>query len=201
MICFLLKIPENFVCLILHDGFRVGHIPLSSMVKFEFLVQFTVDQLSVPVVSRVVVLLHSFASFARVINRFISFSMSSVLTILFLLIYFRFSIISLYSILFAAIWRDPITFLRMVLRRHVQVFSYAISPFSNIHTVVFFIDFVVHFVRIFLMVLQAAVISPSLFILMYSSSPCIDVTTQSPMVVSHFPSFFLLTHIVNQCHI
>ena len=38
-----LKIPENFVCLILQDGFWFVHVPFGSMIKFQFLAQFPVD--------------------------------------------------------------------------------------------------------------------------------------------------------------
>ena len=44
------KIPENFVCPILHDRFCFVHIPLSAMVKLQFLLaQFPINHLSHPV--------------------------------------------------------------------------------------------------------------------------------------------------------
>ena len=43
MIHLYLKIPENFMCLILLNGFLVVNIPLSSMVKFQILTQIQVD--------------------------------------------------------------------------------------------------------------------------------------------------------------
>ena len=48
---FYLKIPENFMCLILLGGFRFAHIPLVRMVKFKLLAQFPVDRLPHLVVS------------------------------------------------------------------------------------------------------------------------------------------------------
>ena len=40
MICLYLKIPVNFVCLLLLDGFWIVHIPLVLMVKFQFFAWF-----------------------------------------------------------------------------------------------------------------------------------------------------------------
>ena len=40
-----LKVPENFVCLVLQEGFWLVHIPFSGMVKFESLAQFPVDHI------------------------------------------------------------------------------------------------------------------------------------------------------------
>ncbi len=52
MIRLYLKIPEEFVRLILKDRFWVMHIPFVRMVKFKFLAHFLVDRLAHPVVSR-----------------------------------------------------------------------------------------------------------------------------------------------------
>ena len=52
-----LKIPENFMPLILEDRFRFVHIPYGSMVKFQFLAQFPVNYLSHPVMSTLILLL------------------------------------------------------------------------------------------------------------------------------------------------
>ena len=51
------KIPEEFVCVILQDRCWVVHIPFVRMVKFQFLVKLPVDQLAHPVVSSLVLLL------------------------------------------------------------------------------------------------------------------------------------------------
>ena len=58
MIGLYLKIPENFMHLILLDGFWFVHIPFGSMVKFQFLAQFSVDHLSYTVVSSFILPLH-----------------------------------------------------------------------------------------------------------------------------------------------
>ena len=58
--CLYLKILENFVRLILQNEFRVLHIPLVCMVKFQFFVQLPVDYIPHPVVSCLILfLLHS----------------------------------------------------------------------------------------------------------------------------------------------
>ena len=57
MICLYLKIPNNFVCLIIQEGFWIVHIPLVRMVKFQFLAQFPVDHLLHPVVSNLILFL------------------------------------------------------------------------------------------------------------------------------------------------
>ena len=44
-----LKVPENFICLILLNGFSLVHIPFGRMVKFYSLAQFPVDHFSHPV--------------------------------------------------------------------------------------------------------------------------------------------------------
>ena len=41
---------SNFVCFILSSGFSFVRVSLSSMIKFQFLVQFPVDHLPIPVV-------------------------------------------------------------------------------------------------------------------------------------------------------
>ena len=43
MICLYRKIPENYVRLILQDGFWFVYKPFGSMVKFQFLAQFPGD--------------------------------------------------------------------------------------------------------------------------------------------------------------
>ena len=50
-ICLYLKIPENFMRLILLERFWFVHIPFGRMVKFQFLAHFPVDQLSHPIIS------------------------------------------------------------------------------------------------------------------------------------------------------
>ena len=52
-----LKIPEEFVRLILQDRFWVVYIPFFRMVKFQFLAQFPVDHFAYPVVSSLVLFL------------------------------------------------------------------------------------------------------------------------------------------------
>ena len=52
-----LKIPEQFVRIILQDRFWVVHRPFVSMVKFNFLAQLPVDHLSYPVVFRFILFL------------------------------------------------------------------------------------------------------------------------------------------------
>ena len=49
-----LKIPEKFVCLILHDRFWVVHIPFVHMVKFKLFAQFPVDHLPHQVMSSLI---------------------------------------------------------------------------------------------------------------------------------------------------
>ena len=41
-----LEIPKYFACLIPQDGFWFSHVPIGSLVKFQFLAQFPVDHLS-----------------------------------------------------------------------------------------------------------------------------------------------------------
>ena len=68
-----LKIPVEFVRLILLDRFSVVHIQFVQMIKLQFFVQFLVDQLSYPVVPILILFLCQFAVFAsRVIDRFVS---------------------------------------------------------------------------------------------------------------------------------
>ena len=70
---FNLKIPENFMRLILRDEFWIMHILLIRMVKFQFLVQFPVDHLAHPVVSCLILDLRKFAAFTYyAIDRFVS---------------------------------------------------------------------------------------------------------------------------------
>ena len=57
VICFCLKIPEDFVDLILHDGLRVAHIVFDRMVKFKLLVKFSVNHLLHLIVSYAVFVL------------------------------------------------------------------------------------------------------------------------------------------------
>ena len=56
-VCFYLNIPENFVHHILHGRFLVVHIPPVRFVKFKFLAKFSVDHLSHPVVSSLILIL------------------------------------------------------------------------------------------------------------------------------------------------
>ena len=51
VICLYLEISANFVRLVLKKGFWFVHIPFGSIVKFQFLAQFSVDHLHQPVVS------------------------------------------------------------------------------------------------------------------------------------------------------
>ena len=71
--CLHLKIPENFLRLILQDGFWFVYIPFGSMVKFLFIAQFPVNHLLHPVVSSLILPLRYFATFADyAIGRFVS---------------------------------------------------------------------------------------------------------------------------------
>ena len=65
-----LKIPEEFVHLILQDRCWVVHIPFVRMVKLQFLAQFLIDHLVPSVMSRLKLFLASFAYY--VIDRFVS---------------------------------------------------------------------------------------------------------------------------------
>ena len=58
VIRFSLKILENFVCLIIRDGFRVVLIPFFPMVKFKFLPQFPVGYFPNLVVSGLILFLN-----------------------------------------------------------------------------------------------------------------------------------------------
>ena len=66
MICLYLKIPENFVHLILQDGFWVVFILLVHRVKFQFFAQFPVDHVPHPVVSSFVLFLTEFSVFISI---------------------------------------------------------------------------------------------------------------------------------------
>ena len=67
MICLYLKIPEKFVRLTLQGEFWVVHLQFVSMVKFKVLAH-----LPHPVVSGLILFLHSFAAFAYyVIDSFV----------------------------------------------------------------------------------------------------------------------------------
>ena len=69
------KIPKEFVRVIIQDRFWVVYIPFVCMVKFKFLVQFLVDHLAHPVVSSLILFLWKFAAFAYyVIDFFVSFT-------------------------------------------------------------------------------------------------------------------------------
>ena len=57
MIRLYVKIPEEFMCLILQDSCWVVHIPFDRMVKFKFLAQFLVDHLTLLVVFSVILFL------------------------------------------------------------------------------------------------------------------------------------------------
>ena len=57
MIYLYLKILDNFVCFILKDRFWFGNTTLGSMVKFQLLAKFPVDQLANPVLSSLVLFL------------------------------------------------------------------------------------------------------------------------------------------------
>ena len=70
MISLYFKIPEEFVRLIIPDGFWVV---LISLVKVQFLAQLPVDHLAHPVMSSLIRFLYQFAAFAYyVIARFVS---------------------------------------------------------------------------------------------------------------------------------
>ena len=74
VICLYLKIPEEFVHLIVLDRFWVVHIPCVRIIKLQFLAQFPVDHLAHPVLPSLIFFLCQFAAFANhVIDRFISF--------------------------------------------------------------------------------------------------------------------------------
>ena len=60
MIHLYLKIPENFVHLILQDGFWVMYIPFVCMVKLKLLTQFQAYHLAHPVVSSLILFLRVF---------------------------------------------------------------------------------------------------------------------------------------------
>ena len=69
------------MCHIFLDGFWWVHIPYGSMIKFQFLAQFSVDHLSHPVSH--IVLQHEFAAFAYyVINHFVSITLAILLHII-----------------------------------------------------------------------------------------------------------------------
>ena len=93
-----IKVPQEFVCIILQDRFWVVHISFVGMVKFKFLAHFPVDQLAHPVMSSLVLLLCQFAAFAYyVIDGFISVTTQSALAILLYLIYPRFDMVGSYG--------------------------------------------------------------------------------------------------------
>ena len=73
VICLYLKIPENFMSLILLDGFWFVPVPFYVITKFQFLVEFPVDHLSHPVMSSLILLLLYFVTFTYMIKRFISY--------------------------------------------------------------------------------------------------------------------------------
>ena len=61
------------MCLILQDGLSFVHIPLGSMVKFQFFAQISVDHILYPVVFSCILLLRKLATFAYyIINGFVS---------------------------------------------------------------------------------------------------------------------------------
>ena len=57
MIRLYVKIPDEFVCVILQDRRLVVHIPFVRIVKFKFLAQFLVDNLIHPVMSSFILFL------------------------------------------------------------------------------------------------------------------------------------------------
>ena len=88
------KIAENFVRLVLPDGFRVALIPCVNIVKFKFLALFPVDHLAHIVLSTFILFLHQFAAFAYYVNdRFISIIILPTFAIFLHLIYSYFYII------------------------------------------------------------------------------------------------------------
>ena len=67
------KIPQEFVRVVLLDSCWVVHVPFLRMVKFKFLAQFPVDHFTHPVVSSLILLQRLFAAFAYyVIDCFVS---------------------------------------------------------------------------------------------------------------------------------
>ena len=95
-----LKINENFMHLILQHGFWFVHIPFCSMIKFQFLAQFLVDNLSHPHVLSFIFFWCYFATFTYVINSFVSITTYPKFVIPLPIIYFCFNVISSYGVIF-----------------------------------------------------------------------------------------------------
>ena len=62
VICLYVKVPEEFVCFILHDRFWFVHIPFVGIVKLQCFAQFPVDHLTHPVVLSFIFFLREFSA-------------------------------------------------------------------------------------------------------------------------------------------
>ena len=113
MIGLYLKIPQNFVHLILRDGFLVMHIPRVHMIKFKFLTHFPVDRLLIQSC------LLSYPCSANLLHSLIIYLLFyCVLSIFYL------TLLLLMALFCVAICRDSVSRFRVPFRSHVQVFSY-----------------------------------------------------------------------------
>ena len=82
---------ENLMRRILQDRFWFVHIPFGSTVKFKFLAQFPVDHPAHPIMSSLIIFLHTFTAFTYVIDRFVSITTWPTLAIILCLINLRFN--------------------------------------------------------------------------------------------------------------
>ena len=136
VIRFYVKIPEEFVCVILQDGCLVVHIPFICMVKFKFLAQFLVDHFAYPVVSNLILfcvnLLHSLTMWFMVSsqsphNLHLLFCRKCMYICILTLIW-----LFLIALFCAAIRRDSVSLLRFPFFSHFHVFSWEMSLISRL---------------------------------------------------------------------
>ena len=113
MIRLYVKIPEDFILLILQEKLRVVHIRFVRMVRFKFLAQFPVDHSSDSDVLSLIIFLCYFTWFAyNVIDRFVSIPTKLTFIILLHPIYSYFDMIGIIIIIIIIV---PCVFLTIAL--------------------------------------------------------------------------------------
>ena len=202
MIRLYLKIPAEFVRLILQDRFWVVYIPSFILSNFSFL--YNSYGITFPTQSFLV--LNSF--WANLLNSFIMWLIVLSLLphnqhLLFCCILSVLALIwlGLRTLFYAAIRKNSVSLLKFSFLSHVQVFSYELTlvcrlkyPYSCFSSYFCFLVIFVPLMLVLSVLFLGTVISfPSRFSTL-SLSRCIDASTLSSMLVSPLPLSFLVTY-------
>ena len=108
---------------VLHDGFWFVHIPLGSMVKFQFLAQFPVNRHNHPVVPQLKLILCQFVTFFYKVIIISSLSPYNVhLLFCWILSIFTLILYAFMALFCVAIRRDTVSLFRFPFRSHVKGF-------------------------------------------------------------------------------